>query len=205
MRLFTGIAAASVTDLLEQGDGAAADYGDGTVSVAVPARGTVTLAVDPAPDLGRLRGLTGRRWRRPERRQQAHAALLSPAQPVFTRYWLHGKGPGPGRQPAGRRPPVPWHRAARSRARPPRSGSRVACGPAPVSGTVTLGVPAGLRPGRPVRPAGPAGLGPGHGGAGRALSGPLHYHLASHGFAAWDLVRRRCRPGSGRPGTSSPP
>ncbi len=61
----------------------------------------------------------------------------------------------------------------------------MACGPAPVSGTVTLSVPAGLRL-VSVRPAGAeSGLVT---AAGLALSGPLHYHLKPHGFAAWDLV-----------------
>jgi hypothetical protein len=56
---------------------------------------------------------------------------------------------------------------------------------------VTLGIPAGLRL-VSVRPAGPGAKAQESRGlvtaAGPALSGPLHYHLAAHGFAAWDLV-----------------
>src|SRR6185437_2258891 len=147
VRLFTGIAAASVTGLLEKGDGAAADSGDGTVSVAVPSRGTVTLAVDAAtpawaPD---LRAGPGRQQGHPAT-QQAHSALPAPepAQPVFTRYWLHGKGPAP----AGNLP-VAVHLSPGLSAPAPGESTAirltVACGPSPVSGSVTLGIPAGLR------------------------------------------------------------
>ena len=127
VRLFTPIAAASVTSLLEQGDGAAADYGDGTVSVGVPARGTVTLAVDAAVPAWAPPGLSAERGH-PEAAQQVRTAQQAqaapePAQPVFTRYWLHGKGPAP----AGNLPVAvhlslacPLH----SRERAPRSGSR---------------------------------------------------------------------------------
>jgi alpha-mannosidase len=190
VRMFTGIEAASITGLLEQGDGAEADCGDGTFSVAVPPRGTVTLAVDAAA---------------PASAQPAHAALPAPepAQPVFTRYWLHGKGPAP----AGNLPVAVHLSPGLSAPQPGESTAirlTVACGPAPVSGTVTLGIPAGLRlvsvrPAGPVSGGGAAGAG-GAGGAGgqkdgglvtaagSALSGPLHYHLAADGFAAWDLV-----------------
>ena len=78
----------------------------------------------------------------------------------------------------------------------------MACGPAPVSGTVTLGIPAGLRL-VSVRPAGPSDKGQGSRGlvtaAGQALSGPLHYHLTGHGFAAWDLVLQVPARRAGRP------
>ncbi len=204
VQLFTGIEAASVTSLLELGDGAAADYGDGTVSVAVPERATVTLAVDAATPAWTADRRTGQGRRQAQAgqqaqaiqqappTQQAHAALPAPepAQPVFTRYWLHGKGPAP----AGNLP-VAVHLSPGLSAPQPGESTvirlTVACGPAPVSGTVTLGVPAGLRL-VSVRPAGPVSGGKESRGlvtaAGSALSGPLHYHLAAHGFAAWDLV-----------------
>jgi len=213
VRLFTGIEAVSVTGLLEQGDGAPGDLGDGTVSVAVPSRGTVTLAVDaatPAWAPGRPTGPAQQgqaqqgqaqqgRAQQQAATQHAHAALPAPepAQPVFTRYWLHGKGPAP----AGNLPVAVHLSPGLSAPQPGESTAirlTVACGPAPVSGSVNLGIPAGLRL-VSVRPVGPGAGGPGAGGpgiescglvtaAGSALSGPLHYHLAAHGFAAWDLV-----------------
>ncbi len=137
VRLFTGIAAAAVTGVLEQGDGAAADAADGTVTVEVPARGTVTLAVDA----GDLSGI-----RTPARLDAESASSSAPgqAQPIFTRYWLHGKGPAP----AGNLP-VAVHLTPGLVAPQPGESTAirltVGCGPAPVSGTVTLGIPAGLR------------------------------------------------------------
>ncbi|HEY3908194.1 MAG TPA: glycoside hydrolase family 38 C-terminal domain-containing protein [Streptosporangiaceae bacterium] len=194
VRLFTGIEAASVTSLLEHGDDSAADYGDGTVSVDVPARGTVTLAVDAAgpawAPLGLQAGPGHPQAARQVRTAQQAQAAPEPAQPVFTRYWLHGKGPAP----AGNLPVAVHLSPGLSAPQPGESTAirlTVACGPAPVSGTVTLGIPAGLRL-VSVRPAGPAGNGQESRGlltaAGQALSGPLHYHLTAHGFAAWDLV-----------------
>jgi alpha-mannosidase len=196
VRLFTGIEAASVTSLLEQGDDAAADYGDGAVSVEVPARATVTLAVDAAvPSWAppRMSAGLGRSPALPAQALQAAQlaqAAPEPAQPVFTRYWLHGKGPAP----AGNLPVAVHLSPGLSAPQPAESTAirlTVACGPAPVSGTVTLGIPAGLRL-VSFRPAAPAAKGQESRGlvtaAGPALSGPLHYHLAAHGFAAWDLV-----------------
>ncbi len=180
--LFTGIAAAGVADLLENGNGAAAESGDGMVTVAVPERGAVTLAIDPGDRLGvpgsvPAASVSGQ--------AQVPAPAPEPAQPVFTRYWLHGKGPAP----AGNLP-VAVHLSPGLLA--PRAGESaairltVACGPVPVSGTVTLGVPSGLRL-VSVRPAGPAETGL-ITAAGPALPGPLHYHLQADGYAAWDLV-----------------
>ncbi len=183
VRLFTGIAAASITDVLEQGDGAAADYGDGTVSVTVPRAGTLTLAIDPG-DLGDLGDLSDVRRHRPEPGEAEAPVTPEPAQPVFTRYWLHGKGPAP----AGNLPVAVHLTPGIVTPQPGETTAirlSVACGPTPVSGTVTLSVPAGLR----LVSVRPAGADPGLvTAAGSALSGPLHYHLKAHGFAAWDLV-----------------
>ena len=100
------------------------------------------------------------RVRRPDR---APPELPEPAQPVYTRYWLHGKGPAP----AGN-VPVAVHfsptrvtlggggEAASASADPDAVGApgavgdpsrltlTVACGPAGGSGEVELVVPAGL-------------------------------------------------------------
>ncbi|HET9894826.1 MAG TPA: glycoside hydrolase family 38 C-terminal domain-containing protein [Streptosporangiaceae bacterium] len=192
VRLFTGIAAATVTDVLEQGEGAAADCGDGTVSLAVPAGGTVTLAIDPGDLVDvrhdpRVAGTAG------DPGAAGASGVPEPAQPIFTRYWLHGKGPAP----AGNLP-VAVHLSPGIVTPQPGETTAVrlsvACGPAPVSGTVSLGVPAGLR----LMSVRPAGAEPGLvTAAGSALSGPLHYHLKPHGFAAWDLVIA-VPPGSGQ-------
>jgi len=96
-----------------------------------------------------------------------------PAQPVFTRYWLHGKGPAPAGNlpvavhlspartvlPAGQSPDAP----------PATAYLRltVACGPAPARGTVDLDPGDGLV----VEP-----------------PGPLRYDLGPRGHAAWDLT-----------------
>jgi hypothetical protein len=95
-----------------------------------------------------------------------------PAQPVFTRYWLHGKGPAP----AGNLP-VAVHLSPRRITLPQAAGGpgeatvrlTVACGPEPAAGAVDLDVPAGLA-------ATPAG--------------PLRYDLPALGHAHWDLAVR---------------
>jgi hypothetical protein len=92
---------------------------------------------------------------------------------VFTRYWLHGKGPAP----AGNLP-VAVHlspaRTALPAGQPPDAPPAaaylrltVACGPAPARGTVDLDAGDGLV----VEP-----------------PGPLRYDLGPRGHAAWDLT-----------------
>jgi hypothetical protein len=175
--LFTGVAAAAVTDVLERGNGAAVDYGAGSVTVVVPPRGAVTLAVDPA-DLASVREAA-------QPGVPASHPAPEPAQPVFTRYWLHGKGPAP----AGNLPVAVYLSPGFVAPAPGETTVirlSVACGPDPVSGTVTLGIPASLRL-VSVRPAGPAGTGL-VAATGHVAPGPLHYHLRADGYAAWDLV-----------------
>jgi hypothetical protein len=101
-----------------------------------------------------------------------------PTQPVFTRYWLHGKGPAP----AGNLPVTvhlsPGHipLADPAEGRPSRAGRlrlSVAAGPGGGSGEVTLDVPPGLTV------AGPDGDPP----------GPLRYALdAGCGYQDWELA-----------------
>jgi alpha-mannosidase len=180
IRLFTGAAAATVTGVLEQGEGAAYDCTDGVVRAVVPPCGTLTLAVDPGDPGQRHPGL-----RAPGTSVLADGKAPEPAQPIFTRYWLHGKGPAP----AGNLPVAVHLSPGLAEPAPGESTAirlTVACGPAPVSGTVTLGIPPGLRLAS-VRPAAAAGSGL-LTATGTALSGPLHYHLDADGFAAWDLV-----------------
>src|SRR5258708_4794399 len=125
------------------------------------------------------------------------ATTLEPAQPVFARYWLHGKGPAP----AGNLPvavhlspgrialPEPAEEAEDTAAEPalghvgtshlqgrlgeqaPREVLRltVACGPAAAAGTVRLVADGGLV----LEPA-----------------GPLRYALRPQAYAGWDLTVR---------------
>ena len=87
---------------------------------------------------------------------------------MYTRYWLHGKGPAP----AGNLP-VAVHvrpgRAALAAGRDAALRVTVACGPEPASGRVELDVPDGL-----LAPA----------------AGPLRFDLPGGGHAAWDLTVR---------------
>ena len=79
VRLAQPISAAWLTDLLEEADGAALPVADGAAIVDMPAFGTVTLVVRTA-----ARAPGG-----------ARLATVEPVQPVYARYWLHGKGPAP--------------------------------------------------------------------------------------------------------------
>ncbi len=130
---------------------------DGQAETAVPVAGTVTLALS-VPGQAALP-------------PSAAAAAPEPAQPVFTRYWLHGKGPAP----AGNLP-VAVHLSP-ARVALPQAGAgagdtavvrlTVACGPEPASGVVDLDVPAGLA---------------------ATPDGPLRYDLPALGHAHWDLA-----------------
>jgi hypothetical protein len=99
-----------------------------------------------------------------------------PAQPVFSRYWLHGKGPAPaGNMPvAVHLSPGRVALAADEDQAPATAGASlrltVAAGPEPASGLVAIDVPPGLAV------AGPAA--------------PLRYDLGGGGFACWDLTAR---------------
>jgi hypothetical protein len=109
----------------------------------------------------------------------AAAEPPEPAQPVFTRYWLHGKGPAP----AGNLPvavhfsPTRVTLGADGNADAAGDGTRVALtvagGPAGGAGQVELIVPDGLA----VQVAGLAEAG-----------APLRYDLEPNGFAAWDVA-----------------
>ena len=168
VRLFTGPGSAHLSSLLEDTDGPPLPLVDGAAETAVPTAGMVTLALR-GPAAGEPAGVGD--------------APPEPAQPVFSRYWLHGKGPAPaGNMPvavhlspgrvalgvAGTAPAATTAAALRL---------TVACGPEPASGLVTLDVPPGLA----VEPA-----------------TPLGYELAGGGFACWELTARAL-PGT-RPG-----
>jgi alpha-mannosidase len=151
--LLGGITAARVTDLTEHGDGAAVEVAEGRALVAVPPAGLTTVAALPGPGGLAEPGTAG-------------DTGLQLAKPVFTRYWLHGKGPAP----AGNLPVAvhlsPGHVTLADPAAARQPGPRplqvsVACGHGSATGEVTLDVPPGL-----------AVTGPGGGAA-----GPLHYAL----------------------------
>jgi alpha-mannosidase len=193
VRLFTAPGSARLTSLLEDADGPPLPLVDGAAEAVVPAAGTVTLALagfGPGPEAA------GPEESRPEGNRPAQPGdSPEPAQPVFSRYWLHGKGPAP----AGNLPvavhlspgrvtlvPPPGPGSADSAPGAVPSGSApgtvpvngaplrltVAGGTEPASGLVALDVPPGLV----VEPAAP--------------TAPLRYELASGGFAAWNLTAR---------------
>jgi hypothetical protein len=162
LRIDGGIEAAWRSDLLEESAGEPLAVDEGTVLVPVLPFETVTVALrlasvtepGPAPD---------------------KAAPPEPAQPVFTRYWLHGKGPAP----AGN-VPVAVH----------FSPTRVTLGADAAAGNVTLTVASGPAGGRgTVELAVPEGL------AATVTGSALSYDLEPNGYAAWD-VAVRARPGT---------
>ncbi|MGH3421106.1 MAG: NEW3 domain-containing protein, partial [Streptosporangiaceae bacterium] len=143
--------------LLEEADGAPLRVEDDTVFVDMPSFGTVTAVLRAGS-----RGPAG-----------AGSAETEPVQPVYTRYWLHGKGPAP----AGNLPvavhlspvrvalPIPG-------ADPGEATSltlTVGCGAEAASGTVELVAPDDLTV---------------------TASRDLRYDLAPGGYAAWGLSVR---------------
>jgi hypothetical protein len=105
---------------------------------------------------------------------------------VYTRYWLHGKGPAP----AGN-VPVAVHfgptRVTLGGAAPdgPPLTLTVACGPVAAAGRVELVVPGGLSVAVTGAAAGAAAS---DGTVGDGTVGPLRYDLEPNGFAAWDMT-----------------
>jgi hypothetical protein len=157
IRLAGPVAAAWLTDLLEESDAAALPVADGVTTVDMPAFGTVTLVL------------------RTQSRGSGGLPAVEPVQPVYARYWLHGKGPAP----AGNLPVAVHFSPTRvALAEPGEAGLvtlTVGCGPEPTSGTVELILPHGVT----------------------ATTEPdLRYELAPGGYAAWDLTVRAA-PGTG--------
>jgi len=187
VRLRGGIAAASHTDLCERLDGPTAAVRDGAAEPSLPPSGQVTLVLVPAaplvpgPDAAPVPGLDARPSSGPGEvapgapagRGVPELSALEPVQPVFTRYWLHGKGPAP----AGNLPEAVHLSPARTALQAGGTSSlrlTVTCGTAPAAGTVRLAMP-------PAVAAEPAG--------------PLSYDLTARGQAGWDLAVR-ARPGA---------
>jgi alpha-mannosidase len=164
LRLAAGVSAAWLTDLLEEPDGAplrVEEADGGTVVVDMSAFETVTLVVRTAsgtPAPGDAAGdVVG------------DARSAEPVQPVYARYWLHGKGPAP----AGNLP-VAVHLSP-TRVALTESGDSatltltVGCATEPASGQVELDVPGGITV---------------------AGADDLRYELAPGGYAAWELTVR---------------
>jgi len=120
---FAGVAAAWLTDLLEESDSIPLRVENDTVFVDLPAFGTATAVLRTG-----LRGPAG-------------TAGAEPVEPVHARYWLHGKGPAP----AGNLPVAVHFTPVRvALADPGEVGAltlTVGCGAEPASGTVELVVP----------------------------------------------------------------
>src|SRR5690349_7974848 len=164
---FPGVSAAWLTDPLEESDGAPLRVEDDAVFVDLPAFGTATVVArgDDPPQTPPAPGGAARPPDPPW-----------PVQPVYTRYWLHGKGPAP----AGNLPVAVHLSPDRITLNPPgapAAGPAVLCltvagGPAGGAGEVTLDVPPGLAVARPDG----------------TPAGPLSYSLGERGWARWDLL-----------------
>jgi alpha-mannosidase len=154
LRLAGGVTSARLTDLLEETDGAPLPVTDGIVVVDIPPFGTAT-AVLHARSAGT--------------RVASGTAGVEPVQPVYSRYWLHSKGPAP----AGNLPlavhlsPTRVALNAETESAPLRL--TVASGPAGAVGDVELVLPDGLGVQMPAR---------------------LDYQLGGNEYAAWDLAVR---------------
>ncbi|HEY1622695.1 MAG TPA: glycoside hydrolase family 38 C-terminal domain-containing protein [Streptosporangiaceae bacterium] len=165
VRLAGGVSAAWLTDLLEETDGSPLPVEDGAVVVELPAFGTVTLVLRAAraglPQAG------------PEP-AGPDPASMEVVQPVYARYWLHGKGPAP----AGNLPDAvhlsPARIALNEETRAESARLTVACGPAGATGAVVLLVPAELEV--------------------HLDGGPPRYELGAGQYAEWELTVR-ARPG----------
>jgi hypothetical protein len=151
--LFTGLASAAATGLCEDGPKDPVPVLETGAAVTIPQAGLTTLVVTPAVQAPRLGAVTD---------------SAEPAQPVYARYWLHGKGPAP----AGNLP-VAVHLSPTTVSlddgQPGELRLTVACGPAPATGIVRVDVP----PEMTVTPA-----------------GPLSYDLQPLGYQAFDLIVR---------------
>ncbi len=184
VRLFAGIAAASLGGLCEDTAGDTLPVRDGAAEVLVPRAGLVTMAISPGPAGPGLRPAAP-----PGGPAGPGTGLPEPAQPVFARYWLHGKGPAP----AGNMP-VAVHLSPAATSlddgEPATLQLTVACGPAAASGQIRLAAPAGFS----LSPAGPLDydLPPlGHQRTEVAVTAPP-------GRPARPLFRHRADRGSGR-------
>ena len=218
VRLLPGLASASLTGPVDETGGKPLPVRDGAVRARLPAAGMVTLGLVPEP------------W--PAARPQAVseqpavtmavpvpgemgapgglAASGEPAQPVYTRYWLHGKGPAPAGnvpvavhlsagRPASAGGGAPGDAGRGHESSPgqgessPGEGARLAlAGPGGPPGALRLTVACGPEPA-----AGwvdldvPSGLA-------ADPAGPLRYDLPARGHVSWELAVRALPGAAGR-------
>jgi alpha-mannosidase len=86
IRCFTGLADATATDLLEQRHRGAVTVEEGALAFGIGAADTITVTARPLPAPPAAA---------PGRPAVPLGPRAEPAQPVFTRYWLHNKGAAP--------------------------------------------------------------------------------------------------------------
>ena len=154
VRLDAGLEGARSASLCEDSTGADLPLRDGAVAVAVPAAGVATAVLAPAGSVTAA-----------PVPDEPDEKVPEPAQPVFSRYWLHGKGPAP----AGNMPVAVHLSPGQVRldgGQPALVRLTVACGPQAAAGRVELTVPAGI------------GLTP---------ASPLRYDLPPLGYQSFDL------------------
>ncbi len=217
VRLLPGLTGASRTGPVEEAGGEPLPVRNGVLAADLPAAGTVTLALATGPWLaGRAAPAAAPPGTAPPGTappgtaaavaERAAAAPPEPAQPVYTRYWLHGKGPAP----AGNLP-VAVHLSAGLVS---DRGASADQGPDPDQGTGADGDP-GTGRGARIALAGPGGepgalrltvaCGPEPAAGSVELdipaqleaspAGPLRYDLPARGHVRWEL-RVRARPGA---------
>jgi alpha-mannosidase len=151
LNLFTGLTGAALTGLCEDGPAAAVPLTPDGATVTVPPAGLATVVVTPA----RARLVSA----------GSLPADTEPAQPVFARYWMHGKGPAP----AGN-VPVAVHLSPGTVMLDDGPGTltlTVACGPESAAGTVRLEAPLETIV---------------------APTGPLSYDLGPMGYQVFELT-----------------
>jgi alpha-mannosidase len=176
-----GIEAAWRTDLLEETEGAALTVANGTASVDLAPFETATVVVRPAASAGTTDAGTTDAGTTDA---GTTAVPPEPVQPLYARYWLHGKGPAP----AGNVPVAahftPTRITLNGDAPDGRTTLTVACGPEPASGTLDLVAGGELIAETDGAPVGGSAVG------GSADGGSLRYDLPANGFASWDITVR---------------
>ena len=161
--LHSGLAGAHLAALCEDAIGEPLPVRDGAAAIPVPAAGVATAVLGASPLPGHMppgtvlpgvvpgTGPESGSWRVPVPGSPP-GGPPEPAQPVFARYWLHGKGPAP----AGNMPVSVHLSPAELALDDPRPGLlrlTTACGPAGGAGWIELTAPDGitLQPPGPLR------------------------------------------------------
>ena len=205
LRMAAGIEAAWRTDLLEEpagrpaagpGDaaGEALTVSDGTALVTLLPFETVTVRVRLSEPADATPAGTGT--------APGSAAPLEPAQPVYARYWLHGKGPAPaGNVPVAvhftpTRVTLGGTAAEHAAGAGTRLELTVACGPAGGRGEVTLIVPDGLTVSVAAPDGSPADPPPGRPRPSPGRPRPSPGRTATAGRSGTTWARTASRPGT---------